>query len=83
VPSGKPAYGPRVEKGANDEVVLSWMESDNDATYAIKLRAFTFDRQSGRVTNRQSDVRCEKCAADNHYRRYIATGVDGHNDRVK
>ena len=28
---------------------VSWMESDKDGTYVIKLRAYTFDGQSGRV----------------------------------
>ncbi len=30
VPSGKPAYGPRLAKGDDDKVVLSWMERNDE-----------------------------------------------------
>ena len=33
VPSGKPAYGPRLAKGEKDEVVLSWMERNDDGKF--------------------------------------------------
>lgn len=33
VPAGKPAFGPRLAKGANDEVVLSWMERNEDGKF--------------------------------------------------
>lgn len=33
VPSGQPAYGPRLSKGQGDSLVLSWMERNDDGAF--------------------------------------------------
>ncbi len=41
VPSGKPAYGPRLARGDDDKVVLSWMERNDEG---ISLRFSPYDQ---------------------------------------
>jgi hypothetical protein len=43
VPSGKPAYGPRLSQGPGERYVLSWMEPDDGAAF---LRYSAFDQDS-------------------------------------
>jgi hypothetical protein len=40
VPSGKPAYGPRLSQDSSDDAVLSWMEAKDDS---FELRFSTYD----------------------------------------
>ena len=45
VPSGKPAYGPRLAKGDDDKLVLSWMERNDEG---ISLRFSPYDQGTWR-----------------------------------
>ena len=45
VPSGKPAYGPRLAKGDDDKVVLSWMERNDEGR---SLRFSPYDQGTWR-----------------------------------
>jgi hypothetical protein len=45
VPSGKPAYGPRLAKGHDDKLVLSWMERNDEG---ISLRFSPYDQGTWR-----------------------------------